>query len=184
MYLSEQDASMFYKTWLGLLEFINQMHQIVPGLTDMKNATSLNPQEVYQIRNKLWEDENLIDEYLQQYGSALSTRETELIRSWKNKLAGKFIICKHLKKYSVFMDTEKGGNLYGVLGISNPIEDMFPSERLPIYVDAVLIPFEGKIIYDSFLLPYNMSFGSGIKKGLKEDYRYKKEKHGIITSLA
>lgn len=184
MYLGEQDASMFYKTWLGLLEFTNQRLQIVPELTEMKNAKVLNPQEVLQIRNKLLENENLLEEYLHQYGTALTVREFELIKSWKNKVAGKFILFKHLKKYSVFMHGEKGGKLFGVLGISNPIKDMFPPERLPIYVDAVLMPYEGKIIYDSLLMPYNISFGSGAKKGFNEDYRNLKEKHGIITMLA
>lgn len=85
MYLNEQNTSVFYKTWLGLLEFINQRLQIVPGLTEMKNAKALNPQEVLQIRNKLWEHVNLIEEYLQQNRIALNTREFELIKSWKDK---------------------------------------------------------------------------------------------------
>ena len=183
MYLGEQDAIVFYRNWLRLLEFTNQRYQIYPSLTEMVNAKMLNPQEVLQIRNKLWEDETLVEEYLQQYGKAMTMRDFELIKSWKNKLLGKFILLKHLKKYSVLMHEEMGGKLYGVMGISNSIEDMFPPARLPIYIDAVLMPFEGKIIYDSLLLPYNIDFGSGIKRGLNEDYRNIKERHGIITTL-
>jgi hypothetical protein len=183
MYLGEQDARVFYKSWLGLLEFTNQRYQIYPGLTEMVNAEMLNPQEVLQIRNKLWEDETILEEYLQQYGKALTIREFELIKSWKNKVLGRFILLKYLKKYSVFMQEDMGGKLFGVLGIHNPIEDMFPPARLPIYVDAVLMPFEGKIIYDSLLVPYNLHFGSGIKRRFNEDYRSIKERSGIITTL-
>ena len=81
------------------------------------------------------------------------------------------------------MHGEEGGRLYGVIGISNPIEEMFPSARLPVYVEAVIIPYEGKIIYDSILMPYSIRFGSGMKAGLKDDYRRIKEKYGIITVL-
>ncbi len=165
------------------LEFTNRRHQIIPGLTEMVNATMLNPEEVLQIRNKLWEDETLLKEYLQQHGKDMTIREFELINSWKNKLVGKFILLKHLKKYSVFMQEDMGGKLYEVLGISNPIEDIFPPTKLPIYVDAVLMPFEGKIIYDSLLMPYRIQFGSGIKKRFNENYRKIKEKGGIITML-
>ena len=184
MYLGEQDAIVFYKCWLKLLEFTNRRYQIIPGLTEMVNATMLNPEEVLQIRNKLWEDETLIEEYIQQHGKALTIREFELIKGWRNKKVGKFILLKHLKKYSVFMHEEMGEKLYGVLGISNPIEDMFPSAKLPIYVDAVLMPFEGKIIYDSLLMPYRIQFGSGIKRRFNEEYRNIKERDGIITMLS
>ena len=60
---------------------------------------------------------------------------------------------------------------------------MFPSFILPILVNAILIPFEDKIIYDSLLVPYNVSFGCGAKKGFNEEYREIKDKFGIITSL-
>ncbi|WP_210406540.1 hypothetical protein, partial [Escherichia coli] len=73
--------------------------------------------------------------------------------------------------------------LYGVKGISNPIEDMFPSSSLPLYVDATLIPFAGKIIYDSLIVPYHIRFGAGIKKSVNEDYRNLKHTYGIITIL-
>lgn len=81
MYLGEQDAIVFYRNWLRLLEFTNQRYQIYPGLTEMVNAKMLNPQEVLQIRNKLWEDETLVEEYLQQYGKTMTMREFELIKS-------------------------------------------------------------------------------------------------------
>ncbi|MFA5385808.1 MAG: hypothetical protein WC364_14330 [Eubacteriales bacterium] len=43
------------------------------------------------------------------------------------------------------------GALYGVAGLASPIEDVFPSFDLPQYSRVTLLPFEGKIIYDSLL---------------------------------
>lgn len=90
---------------------------------------------------------------------------------------------KHLKNYTVFMHAEEGGKLYGVTGISNPIDDMFPSSALPLYADATLIPFAGKIVYDSLMVPYNIHFGSGMRRNLNNDYRNLKSEYGIITVL-
>jgi hypothetical protein len=50
-------------------------------------------------------------------------------------------------------------------------------------VDTVLLPFEDKIIYDSLLRPYSVSFGSGIRRGLNNDYRRVQEQGGVITTL-
>jgi hypothetical protein len=40
-----------------------------------------------------------------------------------------------------------------------------------------------QIIYDSLLVPYSVSFGSGIRRSLNEDYRQAQERDGVITSL-
>jgi hypothetical protein len=46
MYLGEMAAKSFYPTWLGLLEFTNQKHHIVPELKKMRVAKVLNPQQL------------------------------------------------------------------------------------------------------------------------------------------
>ncbi|MEM9536464.1 MAG: hypothetical protein AAGA40_12435 [Cyanobacteria bacterium P01_E01_bin.45] len=50
-------------------------------------------------------------------------------------------------------------------------------------VEAVLLPFEGKIIYDGLLQGYNIFFGSGIQEDLKEIYMRAKHAKSIITDL-
>lgn len=90
---------------------------------------------------------------------------------------------KHLKNYTVFMHCEEDGKLYGVTGITNPIEDLFPSASLPLYVEATLVPYAGKIIYDSLIRPYPVGLGVDIRKGLNDHYRNLKSAHGIVTVL-
>lgn len=60
-----------------------------------------------------------------------------MIASWKDRVNGKFILLKHLKKHSVFMSDDA----YGVLGIFTPLATMFPD--VPMFVEAVLVPFRG-----------------------------------------
>jgi hypothetical protein len=54
---------------------------------------------------------------------------------------------------------------------------------LPVYTQAVLLPFEHHIIYDSLLISYNVVFGSGYRQDLQEMYRNIQEREGIITSF-
>ena len=146
MYLSSEEAKLFFKLWLGLLSYTNQKYSVNPEITEMKSPKGLDIQKIGGIRNKLWENENVIDEYIEATGN-LTEHEIQIISDWKNnRISGEFIIVKHLKNYSVFMNIEKPVNLYGVIGISNSISEMIPSHALPIYVNATLIPFERKII--------------------------------------
>jgi len=53
----------------------------------------------------------------------------------------------------------------------------------PVLVDAVLLPFEDRIIYDSLLMPYRLMFGSGILRSLNEAYCRVQEQGGVTTTL-
>jgi hypothetical protein len=54
---------------------------------------------------------------------------------------------------------------------------------LPVMVEAVLLPFEGKIIYDSLIAPYKVSFGSGLRNRFNHAYRTAQELYGVKTIL-
>ena len=71
---------------------------------------------------------------------------------------------------------------YAVIGLTNSIEEVI-GPGLPVYVQAVLLPFEGRIIYDSLLIPYAVYFGGGIRSDLSATYRRIQEREGLITAL-
>lgn len=55
-----------------------------------------------------------------------NSEELAIIKSWKHFKKGDFFICKHLKKYSIFLDDSDGGQAFAVSGIFDPLEEMFP----------------------------------------------------------
>ena len=125
---------------------------------------------------------DLIDSYVKENPDKLSLDELAIIESWKHRVKGKFFLVAYLKQYAVFLmeaDTELA---FGVVALSQPFEATVGS-HLPIYLETVLLPFKGKIIYDGVIAPYNISFGRGYREGIKESYQQAKAKHGIITSL-
>lgn len=68
-------------------------------------------------------------------------------------------------------------------GILDPLDEVLPSYVLPQMVQAVLLPFKGKIIYDGLLSGYNVHFGGGIRSNLNRIYTIAKQRERIITSL-
>lgn len=180
MYLSDQDAKRFYRIWLSLLHYVNQSQSVVTTYPDnWHEDDTVDIEDVTQIRDVLWGDVSLIDQYVTDNPIGLSETDLAIATSWKNRITGDFYIFRYLKTATVFIQDDKA---YGVQGISNGFQEIF-GNYLPIYVQAVLIPFEDKIIYDTLIAPYPISFGGGVKRSLNEAYRHIQEREGLTTDL-
>jgi len=180
MKLSEEDIKRFYNIWFNLLDYTNKKYNIASNIKDLSSSCRVNPNDISPIRDRLWSDNTVLDDIVTTNPFQFSEADLSLLNTWKNRVSDKFILLKHLKNYSIFLGNH---NIYGVTGIVSPIDEMFPSYALPLMVEAVLLPFEGRIIYDSLLMPYRVHFGGGAKKEFQEEYRELKSKSGIITSL-
>jgi len=180
MHLSEEDIKRFYNIWFNLLNYTNTKYKVVPKIKELSNSSCVNPEDITPIRDRLWMDNTILDDIVATNPLQFSEADLSIVKHWRNRVSDKFILLKHLKNYSIFLGNN---NIYGVTGIVSPIEEMFPPFVLPLIVKAVLLPFEGRIIYDSLFMPYNISFGGGSKKGFQQEYRELKSKSGIITSL-
>ncbi|MCL2688134.1 MAG: hypothetical protein FWE58_06320, partial [Methanobrevibacter sp.] len=138
-FLDLEDRKLFFKNWLGLLSFVNDKYNIIEGFNHPTNPEGLNLDDVYEIREKLWEDASIIDEYLK--STDLNSESFELINSWKMHIQKTFVLIKELKKHCIFLDEEED-IVYGVKGVSNSIGDYIP--RYPFICKVVLLPFKDK----------------------------------------
>jgi hypothetical protein len=178
MVLSIEERKMFFKNWLKLLAFVNKKYKIIKNFGNPESPVGLNIDELMKIREKLWENSYIINEYLEK--TKINNEDEKIVNSWNKYINGKFLFIKSLKKYSIFMDFDEK-RLFGVYGISSPIVDMMP--YLPIMIQTVLIPFNGKIIYDSLIKQDNVSFGKNMRQSFNEEYIEIKRRNGIINIL-
>lgn len=182
MPLPPEQTERFYRIWLALLHYVNEQRQLVPTFSAVPEEAMISPSDSLQIRDVLWADDTLLESFIATNPAKLSSADLALVGSWRYRLAGNFYVLRHLKKYSLFLSEGTPNHVYGVLGLVSPIEEVV-GFALPTYVQAVLLPFEGKIIYDSLLMPYRITFGSGIRGRLNETYRNVQEREGITTTL-
>ena len=181
MTLNKEEVRKFFKLWFEILTFTNHKYELFPKVDVITQNLEMN---IYvTLRDKLWEDEKLLDEYLLQAGVFHTPDEIEIIQSWKRRLKGDYYLIKHLKRYSVFMNAKDDKRLYGVIGISDPIKKTLADKSLPIALKAVFLPFAGKIIYDGVFSVYPVTIGPGIKASFHEEYMQIKKESGIITTL-
>jgi len=179
MILTEQDAALFYRAWDALLVWVNERRQVVPPFPPPTPGHPIAPALVAKIRDVLWADDRLREQFLAEDAASLGAAERALIGSWKHRVRGQFVIYSHMKKQSIFMSDA----VYGVRGIFTPLEVMFPS--LPIFVEAVLLPFQDVIITDGLLTtpPMQMTFGGGIRRMFKNQYSTARDARQIRTQL-
>ena len=126
----------------------------------------------------------MIDSYISA-NEALTDEDREILTGWKeHHISERFLIMKHLKNYSVLMPfgDEKESRLYGVIGIISPLSECVP-DALPCLASMVLLPFKGRIIYDSIIGSSNIRFGSGIRGDLNETYKESKAYENLAKEV-
>ena len=160
----------------------NRQLKIVGGVPTLEKFMELPLERKLKIRNALYDHMALIDSFVAENPFNFSAEELEVIAGWKNLVKETFYLLRYLKRYAIFLSVEALPKAYGVVALTNTFKDML-GLRLPIMLEAALLPFKGQIIYDGFLTPYRIIFGGGIRRELNDKYREAKFKFGIITSL-
>jgi hypothetical protein len=180
MILPVEDTERFYRIWFALLHFVNKQRRLVSSFPATWEEVPIS--KVKTLRDALWADDALRRQFLDTNPAGLPPADLQIVANWQHRVAGTFFIFRYLKKHTIFLSSTGPAHAYGVLGLVSPIEEV-AGPYLPVAAQAVLLPFEERIIYDSLLEPYSVSFGSGIRSSLQESYRDAQEREGLITTL-
>ncbi len=179
MKLSENDAQLFYKLWLPLLDYINNKHHISKVLKNISKSKNMDTNEIIKIADYLWENTDIIDEYLKEK-SDIPEDHQQILRSWKYRIRGRFILERHLKKGSVIISEEN--EVYLVQGIVSTWEEMLCFDP-PVMMEATIIPFRDVLISDGLVRAYPVVFGPNMKRSLKDTYMSAKKAGRIHSSI-
>jgi len=184
MKLSKNDVELFYGLYHPLLIYINKKFEILKGLNSREDIKRFPIDELNKVRDRLYKHSDLIDSFVAENPLHFSSDKLKIISCWKNFVKGKFLIFRYLKDYTIFLSVdEEMPKAYGVLALTTTFEEMV-GPYLPRMVDAVLLPFNDKIIYDSIFSPYSITFGGRMRRSFNDSYQHAKSKFGIITSLS
>lgn len=182
MKLSQNDADLFFKLMWSFQDFVNRELRIHPDIRTLDDYIATSPDEKIEVRQSfIAKRDKLIEAFVEKNPRKLSKEHLKIVSTWKNCVAGEFYIERMLKKYTVFIAKDR--SVYGVLGLHDDFDDLFHKSQLPFLAKAVLLPFKGRIVYDGLLQGYNIYFGGGIRRDLKEIYMAAKQNGRIIESL-
>lgn len=179
MILAPDEAALFYRAWWPLLTWINDQRRVVPPFPKPTAERPLHVTLAHPIRQVLWAEDALRERFLAEGAANLGSAERELIASWKHRVAGSFVVFKHLQKHSIFMSED----VFGVLGLYSPLSELV--RAVPAYVEAVLLPFERRIIIDGIVSSpgVQLHFGAGMRRTFATQYAEARARSKVRTSL-
>jgi len=181
MQISFEDVELYYQLMSHLTRYSHNLAGLYPDITFEEDIhESLPQEEIFKLRSAIYDDPQLITTYVNNNPDQLSEEHLAIIDSWRLAIKGQFYIERYLKDYAIFLHEEK---VYAVRGLFDSFDDFFPKSALPLCIATVLLPFKGGIIYDGQMQAYNIHFGGGIKRNLKNEYMAAKRKNAIIHSL-
>lgn len=167
--IDKEDAIIFFALRNILLAYTNYKYNVNPELKDFDDINNSEPEEVKEIRERLWNETSIINDYIRHNPNNLDEQSLDIISEWNNKkINSKFILYKYEDEYAIFIGEE---NIYYVKGLRDTIRNIIPEYKLPIFVETVLLPFKEQIIYDSYIIQYSMSFGKGMKDVFDNQYK-------------
>lgn len=105
MFLSDQESYQFYTNFSDLLTYANDEFEILENLNQSDGIGGYPIIKVAELRDLLFDSPGMIDSFVKENPSGLSPRDLEIVSGWKNFVKGRFFIVRHLKNYSVFLDS-------------------------------------------------------------------------------
>ena len=180
--LNSDECRLFYEIWYGLMFFVNERMGVIKAKIKPEYPNTVNDIMMHKVREVLWKKPELIDEYINE--TELPQEKIDILKLWRTKhKKGMLIILEYRPEYAVVLASDEQGKdrLYGITGISKSVAYTL-RRGLPAQIETVLLPFKGKIVYDSFISTMSLRFGEGAKAVFHEMYD-KAIKYGIITSL-
>ena len=180
MTLTNKEYKEFLKTHLDLLFYVGHKKSILPKDLSLKTFLNLDLQIKFKCRETLFEDENIIDEYIASNFDHLTTDQIKILCGFKKKIRSRFVIFKCLTNYAIFIDT-KDNTFYAVKALGDSFDTFF--DNFPVNISTTLIPFKDKIIYDGFIQSSRVYYGRSMTETMNEDYKKAKRNKEILTSL-
>jgi hypothetical protein len=183
MRVSLEAANRFIGLYVRLLHYAGQQRDVVPPDMSFDKFLKEPMQVKIACREAIYLPAPLLDDFMMAYDDFLSVEAQKIVSAWTRYVKGTFLVLRHLKKYTIFLHSVSPANAYGVLGLTDDIEEFLPAWRLPIAVETVLLPYEGVVVCDGMISVYDMVIGPNMRSGLNEDYKKMKSAGRFFTTL-
>ncbi|MDQ3018079.1 MAG: hypothetical protein M3R25_15315 [Bacteroidota bacterium] len=179
MSLSLPEYRLWIKTHQPLLHYTGIRYGIIPPAVSYKDFISdFNKRDKFECREAFLKHPEILDEYLEKKGNKLQPDQVAILNNFRKKRTCTYIIYKFMPKGAIFFDLH---TWYYVWSLGDTFDQFI--EQTPCVVNATLVPFRDKIIYDGFLQPSSVSIGSNIRESLRQQYAEARENGHIIKRL-
>lgn len=176
MILNNEQNDRFFDTMDSLLYYVNERFRVVEGFS-LDFATALDDVKGSLVARTLWENVEIIDEFVRDNPHRLSQRHLQTALGWKNALPGLYTLVRYQSGRAVLMG-EAG--VFSVCGVTYELDgEIGPA---PAYVELVLLPFDDLIVYDGFLQAYDTEGTPAELQRIQDEFENRCAQGGIVLT--
>ena len=180
MTLTEIEYKTFLRSHLELLFYVGQHSNIISNRIKFDGFVNLDLSIKLKCRDFLLDNKKLLDAYITEKFDRLTTEQISILTGFKKTITSDFVIFKCLTNNAIFIDT-KDNRFYAVKALGDSFDKFF--DHFPVLVKTTLLPYNDQIIYDGFIKPTGIYYGSGMTSTMKEDYKMAKKSKQILTTI-
>lgn len=180
MTLTEIEYKTFLRSHLELLFYVGQHSNIISNRIKFDEFVNLDLSIKLKCRDFLLDNKKLLDAYITEKFDRLTTEQISILTGFKKTITSDFVIFKCLTNNAIFIDT-KDNRFYAVKALGDSFDKFF--DHFPVLVKTTLLPYNDQIIYDGFIKPTGIYYGSGMTSTMKEDYKMAKKSNQILTTI-
>lgn len=181
MRLSELEAQQFIALYVQTIGRCTGALDPDGSINDGRSYVRAGIEEKVAARDLVFDHPEIIADYVADNPDELDAEDLARVEAWQTFVRGNMVIERDLKRHTIFLHGDDDPVAYGALSILDEIVDLLPGAP-PMLVEAVLLPWDGRIVCDGMIRYKRVHLGSGIRASIKESYRVAKAK-GIVTSL-
>ena len=183
--LSRDDRLVFFSMWYALLEYVNRKLHL--GLEIDLGGELPKIEVIMQLRERLWEEPSLISRFINETDDLyeITPEGVQMLISWQTQhLKKTFLVVKYTSEHAIFMpiESEKNPVFYEVKGLESSLAEVL-DYKINIMIEAVLLPFGDKTIYDGLVAPYPLVFDKGITDRISMLYEEAEIERRIIKQI-
>ena len=176
MVLNDEQNEVFFDTMDALLYYVNDRFRVVEGFT-LNYTSALDDVKSSLVAHALWENVQIIDDFVSDNPFRLPQRCLDIALSWKSALPGMFTLVRYQSGRALLMN-EAG--VFSVCGVTYELEqEIGPA---PAYVETVLLPFEDLIVYDGFLQAYDTERSASDVQRIQDEFENRCAKGIALTA--
>jgi hypothetical protein len=186
--LDTEQAERLLELYGRLLVYVNDRFDVVADIDTYEEFSEAFLDEIYPIRERLYEEgaESIIADFVAENPARLSESELDVVEGWRDYEFYEFAaVVEHREDDTVFVEPE-APRAFAVTAIHDPFERQFPESALPVVLnDLVLLPFEGRVVPDGWLLsePLGPMMLDFLDMDIETAYGEARHSQGIVESL-
>lgn len=172
MILTKKESKLFFKLYLPLLGYANN------------HDGKKEKRTIVEARDILYSNKKIIEDFIKDNPEKLNKEKLNIVKAWRTFIQGDFIFIRSLKKYSIFLSVKgKNTKAYGILGITDPVEDVAIYGIGAYLENVILLPWQDKIIWDGLCVQRPIILGKNYMESFTEEYMRIKKTGNIIEKL-